>query len=562
MKLVFDSLRNRLVSLFVISVLLVGAPTYLYIDSIYTQRSLTEKGVRLHALAESVSAMFSEGLRERQREISLLAESPFLKRDALSSEDFETILNSLKASYKHYSWIGLADADGIVRVATGGLLLNASVAQRPWFIHGLQGPFVGDLHEALLLSKLLPPQPDQSVIRFIDFAAPVITQDGTVRGVLAAHAHWDWARDVANVVLPANIREDEIDLFIVNREGIRIYPEGASLPERVPAHLMDNMAFDVEDWGDGALFGTSSYLIRDPIPGQSLGWRVIVRQPLTVMQQDVVVLKQALLGFKLFAVLLLIGLIWWFASRMSRPIEIIARFSRKVQQGNEGERLSITNSKAEVLEVRELIDAVGGMAKTLLERKHALEENNQGLERKVAEHTSELEILKRDAEMQARTDALTGLPNRRAFSEAAERLIQIAQRSQRPLSLIMMDIDFFKKVNDTWGHDAGDVVLIEVARLIADTVRISDMPARLGGEEFAILLPETDSAGAQELAEKLRLNIAAHVMHAGGATIKVTSSFGIVSVDAPDLDIDQMLQKSDAALYRAKNEGRNRICLA
>jgi diguanylate cyclase (GGDEF)-like protein len=562
MKSIFDSLRNRLMTLFIVSVLVVGIPTYLYIDNIYTQRSVSEKGVRIHTLAQTAAIMMSEALRERQREIALLAESSLIKRGDYKDPEILQMLNRVKTTYKHYSWIGLADVTGQVQVATDGLLKGASVIQRPWFQQGLHRPYVGDLHEALLLSELLPKRADNEVIRFIDFAAPVKAADGTMRGVLAAHAQWDWAEDVVNIALPEASRNAGFELFIVNHEGRLIYPQGPTMMQPLPAHLMHDEPFVVDHWDDGVQYGIGTHLMSEPIAGEPLGWRMIVRRPLALIKQDVQVLKQTLLLFKFFAILLLVGLIWWVASRMSRPIEKIAQFARQVQQGDESAQLSIADRASEVREVRSLMDAVQGMAKTLIERKHALEESNQLLEEKVAARTRELEQLKQAAEQQARTDALTGLPNRRAFNEAASALCAQASRSQRPLSLVMMDIDFFKKVNDTWGHDAGDYVLVEVAKLMMSSRRASDVAARLGGEEFAILLPDTNTEGAVAFAEKLRQNIAQHCMQYDAQVLAVTASFGIATTLDGQCDIEWLLRASDEGLYQAKTTGRNRVSVA
>jgi len=185
-----DSFRNRLALLFVGLALLVGLPTYLYLNHIYAAQLLRDRGGALRDLASAVAGVLGENLRERQREIELLAQSPLYRRAPLDSSDFRSSLERVQETYPQYSWIGLADAQGTVRAATGGMLVGQSVVKRPWFINGRQGPFFGDLHEALLLTKLLPPAEGQGPVRFIDFASPVFDEAGHLRGVLAAHAHW------------------------------------------------------------------------------------------------------------------------------------------------------------------------------------------------------------------------------------------------------------------------------------------------------------------------------------------------------------------------------------
>lgn len=165
---------------------------------------------------------------------------------------------------------------------------------------------------------------------------------------------------------------------------------------------------------------------------------------------------------------------------------------------------------------------------------------------------------RRQAERLARTDTLTGLPNRRAFLEAAGSLWSTAQRSQRPLAAMMVDIDFFKAINDNHGHATGDRVLQAVSRLLAEICRGGDITARWGGEEFVILLPETNAAQAAQLAERLRTKIAALRLGSPRKPIRLSASFGIAERGAHE-SLDQLLHEADEWLYHAKESGRNRV---
>jgi diguanylate cyclase (GGDEF)-like protein len=166
------------------------------------------------------------------------------------------------------------------------------------------------------------------------------------------------------------------------------------------------------------------------------------------------------------------------------------------------------------------------------------------------------------ADTLARTDELTGVSNRRAFMERGHHALEQARRYDRPLALVMLDIDRFKAINDTHGHAAGDRVLQAVGSLIQRAARTSDIPGRIGGEEFAVLLPETDEREAMALAERLRRDLAAVAVSHDGATIRFTCSFG-VATRAPDVAVlDALLDRADAAMYRAKSEGRNRVVSA
>jgi diguanylate cyclase (GGDEF)-like protein len=158
------------------------------------------------------------------------------------------------------------------------------------------------------------------------------------------------------------------------------------------------------------------------------------------------------------------------------------------------------------------------------------------------------------------TDELTGLANRRRFLEVLRAEVQRARRYWRPLSLLMVDLDKLKAINDQHGHDAGDAVLRGLAQWLRGTVRDTDLAARLGGDEFALLLPETSGEAALAIAERLRAGMAAWNVDAGGVLVGSTVSIGLASCAAGDLpDLPGFLKLADSALYRAKAAGRNAI---
>jgi len=173
----------------------------------------------------------------------------------------------------------------------------------------------------------------------------------------------------------------------------------------------------------------------------------------------------------------------------------------------------------------------------------------------------ELKIANENLRELAYRDALTGLFNHRYFKEIMITEVERAARYQHPLSLIFIDIDFFKKVNDTFGHPAGDYVLHEVAGTFTKLVRNCDIVARYGGEEFAIILPETIGSSAKVLAQRVRRGVEQLEMHYETADIPVTISCGVASCDfkTTTMTLAEFIEYSDKALYRAKENGRNRV---
>jgi diguanylate cyclase (GGDEF)-like protein len=164
----------------------------------------------------------------------------------------------------------------------------------------------------------------------------------------------------------------------------------------------------------------------------------------------------------------------------------------------------------------------------------------------------------------ANEDDLTGLKNRRAWMDEAQQQLQLAKRLKTPLSVLVLDVDHFKKVNDTHGHPAGDAVLRGLGQLLSLCLRVTDIPGRLGGEEFAVLAPGTDAKGALQIAETLRNAIAQERIEDAGLSLQVTASIGVASMPAglPDVDLDDLMRAADQALYSAKQSGRNRVVAA
>ena len=169
---------------------------------------------------------------------------------------------------------------------------------------------------------------------------------------------------------------------------------------------------------------------------------------------------------------------------------------------------------------------------------------------------------KRRLHEETRLDSLTGLHNRRAFEEMAQREVLAAARESTPLTLLMMDLDHFKKLNDTWGHALGDRALRAFGGVLLTVTGSSDAVARLGGEEFAILLPGRSARSALALAERLRATVEGLRLAEGEELVRFTVSVGLSSLRAGEQSLEAMFHRADQALYQAKREGRNRVMLA
>jgi diguanylate cyclase (GGDEF)-like protein len=173
--------------------------------------------------------------------------------------------------------------------------------------------------------------------------------------------------------------------------------------------------------------------------------------------------------------------------------------------------------------------------------------------------TREMELAHRIATHAAQTDELTGLKNRRAFFEHAQQLFNNCQYHRLPLCAVMLDMDHFKHINDTYGHQVGDQVLRQMGVVISTCFRETDVYGRLGGEEFAILLPDTSIEVALEIAEQLIQSIGGLMT---GPVYRVSASLGVAAMEIHDPDLQSLMNNADKALYRAKARGRNQVAVS
>jgi diguanylate cyclase len=239
------------------------------------------------------------------------------------------------------------------------------------------------------------------------------------------------------------------------------------------------------------------------------------------------------------------------ATSVTRPIAHISRVVTRIKGGELDARAVPAESGVMASLAAGINDMAARVAFT-----------QEDLRQQVASATAELRQQKDAAELAARIDILTGVANRRAFTEVAEFEVQRALRYGTPLSLVLVDLDHFKSVNDRYGHHTGDAVLASFARTLIEAVREIDIVGRWGGEEFVVLLPGTGCVEALQVAERMRSSTADSRLYVQGRQILYTASFGVAEFNPTELSFYGFLERADTALYRAKDKGRNRVELA
>jgi diguanylate cyclase (GGDEF)-like protein len=225
-------------------------------------------------------------------------------------------------------------------------------------------------------------------------------------------------------------------------------------------------------------------------------------------------------------------------------------------------KLNIHGFLLKPINLKQLEKVIRNVCEKIYYQKKSLE-YEQTLEQLVKDRTKELEIAKEKLTTMANKDPLTNLYNRRYFTDIASNIQELAKRNNEPLSALMIDIDRFKNINDTYGHDIGDDVIVNIANILLQHTRKSDIVVRFGGEEFVILLPNTNIDGAAKIAEKIRVNIENQTIKLDeNSTIKTTVSIGVSQCgDFNSLNIENLIKRTDVALYEAKRSGKNKVVI-
>lgn len=232
-----------------------------------------------------------------------------------------------------------------------------------------------------------------------------------------------------------------------------------------------------------------------------------------------------------------------------RPVRTLQQAVRRMGEGH----LSTRVPQLRGSELGELTNTINRMAS-------ALQHERENLERSVAERTKELQDANARLERLAVTDGLTGVFNHRRFQEQLQAELIRSERHKRPMGVLMVDVDFFKRVNDAMGHPAGDELLRRLAEVLGEDLRQTDMIARYGGEEFAVVLPETTKSEAMQVAERMRIAVEEKIND--GKTpwpSKITVSIGVATFPEDGKTAEQVLVAADQSMYVAKRQGRNRV---
>ena len=578
------SLKTRLAFVFGIGAIALAGFLCWIIGEISARQVEHQIGQSLQEIAYQMQDKLDRGMFERYRNIQIVAGLDVLIKPEVSLAVHRKFLNNLKKTYPLYAWLGIADRAGTVLAATDGLQEGIQVSAQPWFRGGLRGPYVGDVYKAVPTDDLSSAGPGRS-LRFIDIAAPIINQNGAVVGVLGACLNWRWAEEIRESVRAPLEQLRAVEILVLDHTGsVWMGPDELQdirLPlASVKAAGTGQSSYLVERWPDGETYLTGFSRSNGYRSYPGLGWLVLVRQPIALAYTPVYRLQGQILFWGGVAGLLFAAIGRFIARRLGAPLTAIAQAAEQIQRGNTAISIPKVSGYSEI---SDLSASLRILVQTLTEHKAALEVLNESLERHVEQRTldlrqtnaalqqeiqerrrveSEREQLINNLKEMAEIDALTGVLNRRTLFIRGNHELLRAKRLSAPLAVIMLDVDHFKRINDTYGHGVGDDVIRHVAGCCQANLRKIDWVGRYGGEEFVIFAVEADIAIAQQLAERIRFAIAGLRIPAAGTELNVTASFGVSVLTAEIVDLTTLLNRADSALYQAKREGRDRVIAA
>ncbi|MGI4846944.1 MAG: diguanylate cyclase domain-containing protein, partial [Janthinobacterium lividum] len=444
--------------------------------------------------------------------------------------------------------------------AAGGVLENADVKARPWFNETRDSLRAYDYHPAKLLGKLLPETTEPW--RFIDMAMPVRRSDGEQWGVVAVHMSWSWARRLARDLLTPALRGYGAEILVVRSDGtVLLGPKG--MEEQILSTDSLRLAQQGqtgalrEIWADKNAYLTGYSQTGHSGDHASLQWSVLVRQREDVALAASRQLEKLLLGLSIaVGSVMAIGAAL-LARRLTQPMNDLSRIiEQRAKAVIAGRTLPAIPQIGSFREAQVLSQAMREMVHSEAHHINLLQALNDQLESTVAERTSELENL-------VMCDVLTGLPNRRALMQKLPEAMRRAARSKQACAVLFLDLDGFKGINDTYGHEEGDELLRQFGARIVDAVRTTDTVARLAGDEFVVLLEnlvepfDSDGVG-RKILPRLRRPFELKTV-----TVNLSASIGIaVHVPGSGEDRDALLARADRAMYDAKRAGKNNVVVA
>ncbi|VYU53638.1 diguanylate cyclase [Clostridium tertium] len=473
----------------------------------------------------------------KYREVDLLSNMDSFK-NIENKEQIKNLIEKLQEDVPEYAWIGVLDTEGNVAISTNGILEGKNISERPVYKEALNEPFIGDVHEAVLLSKLLP-NPTGEAMKFVDISIPIKDSNNNLKGILATHLSWKWAKEIEDFMMESLRNRNNLDVFIVSSDNTVLLGPGNMLGGKLELSSIEEdsdvkNSWSVEKWNDGKEYLTGYAVENGYKDYKGLGWTVVVRQPIDIAYEPVENLKDFVIVIVCILAVVFAFIGWVSADIIARPIKKIILAADRLRFG---EDIEIPRYKG-IKDIEMLSKSLRSLISSLISTENALGEM-QG----IAHH-----------------DNLTGLPNREYLKRYIEDIQLRAESNKEIFTFYYLDLDGFKLINDTYGHDAGDIILKEVSNRINTNMGEDDVAIRLGGDEF-LIIKKADSddylGESNEFANNLIKEIS-NTYLIQEKEMKVGCSIGGAFYPTNGEDPMEVLKLADENLYKSKRSGKNR----
>jgi diguanylate cyclase (GGDEF)-like protein len=506
-------------------------------------------GQEMVRISKTLSDRLDRVLQARLSQVKNLVVLDIVRNNvATKAPSVSAHLLRMQASFPDYEWIGIATPDGVLRYDTKGLS-GISVADQSWFEKGKIHAAAGDDGKPFWPVKKSGPRD-----RLVYFSAPIYDGDANLIGVLGAYLNWNWADDRRTNMLSATD-----DIVVVASDGEVLFgPKAGQMPYD-PAQLAKMQESKNGSFLDKARPAPmlSGYAIEDGFRDlKSFGWTVIAQRPVEIAFAPAEQLAWMLFGVGFAVTVGGIAMGILLINRAARPILALTAAADLIGRGDS--RITMLPRQRGSIEIIRL----SGALRSLLIRLGFAESETTAVKRQAAEQASKFESDIGKLRELAGTDPLTGVLNRRSFMISASEAMLDFKRYGHKVSALVVDIDDFKKINDRYGHKAGDDVIRAVGQTLRRLVRASDKVARFGGEEFVVMLREATEAETEMLADRMREAVGDCAVSSNDADIRITVSVGGAAIEEHDRDFEDLLQRADQALYRAKGGGKNCVRMA
>jgi diguanylate cyclase (GGDEF)-like protein len=521
-----------------------------WLFSTYANRFLTEKvSEELRNVTAQNVRELDLWLKERTYEMRVFSSSyevsenvekitradPAQGSKALALRRLNDYLKSVREKFSDYEELLVMDTKAQVISTSTGKVSALSLPPDWQKRANADTPILGEAYRDEALHKIV-----------MLIAVPIKAQDSRFLGVLAAKLNFHTIEEILNRSTLGKTGQT----YLIAKDGTLLAGSRSSSSELMTVKHPFSTAHPLSEV-EPALLEYPDFNRREVIGAlrrmTELGWGVVAQIGEEEVYAQTVRIRTLILTICL-GLLLAIGLTAYLLGlTIVRPLDRLTNGAAKVATGDLGVQLPVVSRS----EVGYLTQAFNDMVARLRQGQEALATINKTL----IEKNKELQTL-------SITDSLTGLYNRKHFMEALATEVARAKRHKHPCSVMMIDIDHFKKYNDTFGHQAGDDLLKKIGRIFTESLRSIDYASRYGGDEFIVLLPEVGSGGVVEVAERIRERVDAEALSSDAKMVVITVSIGVAAFPEHGKNPETIIATADGALYHAKRSGRNRVVLA